>query len=83
MCRFRSAVIVIASIVMLLGAAGTVALLHTLSHYATQAPISAEGKISLLVPIALFLTFAVLSVVLISHLLWSILRRNGSGGKEG
>ncbi|MCR4406574.1 MAG: hypothetical protein NUW24_06595 [Anaerolineae bacterium] len=83
MRRFRSAVIVIASIVMLLGAAGTVALLYALSRYATQTPISAEGKISLLVPIALLLTFAVLSVVLICRLLQLILQRNGPRGKEG
>lgn len=83
MCRFRSAVIVIASIVMLLGAAGMMALLHMLSRYATQAPLSTEGKISLLVPIALLLTFAVLSAVLIYRLLRSISRRNGSQGMEG
>jgi len=56
--------------------------LHTLSRYVTQPPLSAEGKISLLVPIALFLTFAVLSAVLICRLLRSILRRNGARGKE-
>ncbi|MBC7248677.1 MAG: hypothetical protein H5T62_00190 [Anaerolineae bacterium] len=59
------------------------ALLHMLSRYATQAPLSAERKISLLVPIALLLTFAVLSTVLSYRLLRSILRRNGSRGKEG
>ena len=77
MHRFLSKITVALVVVMLLGAAGIVALLHELARHALQSNPPTEGGTLLLVLVALGLTAIVVGVVVVSRFLRSGSRRDG------